>query len=397
MAPDEKPYRVYRGGRAKGKVPAPSTRRGPAKGSTDGGRRAPAVQGPGIERRRLRLPGRPSWKRALAIGVLVLFALFVAWAVASYFAVRGGVEAANKRLGPGSEAQLADQSGLLLSHGTTILLLGTDTAELPGRSGDRHADSIMLVRTDPSRHRISYLSVPRDLLVFVPGVGNAKINAAYQAGGAPLAIRTVREFTGIKINHVVVVDFSSFEDLIDAEGGITVDVPAAILSNRFDCPYKTTQRCQEWQGWSFRKGRQHMDGRRALIYSRIRENRLNPRETDITRAARQQAVLQATTANLTSLGTLLKLPFFGDSLLKPLATDLSTGQLLQLGWVKLRASGGNTLYCRLGGDPSSASGQSVILPSEDNRNVLSMWQGSSAPQPPSTTFGPGCRKGRPLQ
>jgi anionic cell wall polymer biosynthesis LytR-Cps2A-Psr (LCP) family protein len=140
-----------------------------------------------------------------------------------------------------------------------------------------------------------------------------------------------------------------------------------------------------------------MDGRRALIYSRIRENRLNPRETDITRAARQQAVLQATTANLTSLGTLLKLPFFGDSLLKPLATDLSTGQLLQLGWVKLRASGGNTLYCRLGGDPSSASGQSVILPSEDNRNVLSMWQGSSAPQPPSTTFGPGCRKGRPLQ
>ena len=54
----------------------------------------------------------------------------------------------------------------------------------------------------------------------VPGLGQAKINAAYQAGGAPLAIRTIREYTGLKINHVVIVDFSKFEDLIDAEGGI---------------------------------------------------------------------------------------------------------------------------------------------------------------------------------
>ena len=98
----------------------------------------------------------------------------------------------------------------------------------------------------------------------------------------------------------------------------------------------------------------------------------------------------------TQRGTLVGLPFSGESLLRPLATDLSTGQLVQLGWVKFRSSGSKTLYCRLGGDPSSATGQSVILPSEDNRNVLAMWQGSSAPQPPVTTFGPGCRRGHPL-
>jgi hypothetical protein len=69
---------------------------------------------------------------------------------------------------------------------------------------------------------------------------------------------------------------------------------------------------------------------------------------------------------------------------------------MQLGWVKFRAGGGNTLYCRLGGDPSSASGQSVIIPSEDNRNALSMWQGDSAPQRPTSTYGPGCVKGHPL-
>ena len=56
----------------------------------------------------------------------------------------------------------------------------------------------MLVRTDPSHHRLAYLSIPRDLYVPVPGLGDAKINAAFQAGGAPLAIRTIREFTGLE-------------------------------------------------------------------------------------------------------------------------------------------------------------------------------------------------------
>jgi polyisoprenyl-teichoic acid--peptidoglycan teichoic acid transferase len=305
------------------------------------------------------------------------------------------VNAANKRVQPGTKAALAKQDGLLVSNGTTILLLGTDSAPVRGRAGLRHSDSIMLVRTDPSHHRVAYLSIPRDLYVPVHGLGQAKINAAYQAGGAPLAIRTIREYTGLKINHVVIVDFSKFEDLIDAEGGIDVNVPAPILSNRFDCPYKA-KRCQSWDGWRFAKGKQHMDGHRALIYSRIRENRLNPRETDFTRAARQQDVMQAATAKLTSPGVLMRLPFKGDSLLKPLTTDLTAAQLLQLGWVKARASGGNTLYCRLGGDPSYAGGQSVIIPSEDNRNALSMWQGDSAPQRPTTTFGPGCSKGHPL-
>jgi LCP family protein required for cell wall assembly len=396
MAPDEKPYRVYRGGRVKGKVPAPSkprpARAAPSRKTSQG---APASNGRGWKRG-LRLPRRPPWRRLIAFGLLGLVGLFVLWAVTGYLAVRSGVQEANDRLEPGTRAALAKEDGLLLSNGTNILLLGTDTGPQPGRAGLRHTDSIILMRTDPSKHRISYLSIPRDLLVPVRGLGNAKVNAAYQAGGAPLAIRTIREYTGLPINHVVVVDFARFEDLIDAEGGITIDVPAPILSNKFDCPYSAA-RCETWDGWRFAKGRQHMDGRRALVYSRIRQNKLDPRETDLARAARQQAVLQATTSKLTATSTLVGLPFKGDELTSPLTTDLSAWQLVQLGWVKKRASAGNTLYCRLGGDPSSASGQSVIVPSEDNRNAISMWQGDSAPLRPTTPYGPGCLKGRPLR
>ncbi len=386
MPEQEKPYRRYRGGRVKGKVPAPPRPQRPARGDGDG-----RYPGPGP----IQAPRKRRFGRWALLGVLVVFILVVVWSLASYLSFRGGVRNANKRLDPGTRAVLDEQSGLLLSHPTTVLLLGTDHNKVGGRAGDRHSDSIMLVHTDPERHRVVYLSIPRDLLVEIPGGGRQKINAAMQIGGPALALKTVRAFTGLPINHVAVVDFADFEDLIDELGGIDVTVPAPILSNRFDCPYSGA-RCGSWKGWRFAKGRQHMDGRRALIYSRIRENLLDPAESDVTRAERQQRVLQAIAAKLTGVGTLAKLPFIGGDLLRPLATDLTTGQFLQLGWVKLRAPARRALHCRLGGQGTHAGGQSAIEPSEDNRQVIGMVLGVTAPQPPapgSGLYGPGCAVG----
>jgi LCP family protein required for cell wall assembly len=389
MAPKDKPYRVYKGGRVKGKVPAVPTK------TRSGGRPAASTTKP----RRFGRLRRVSWKQVVVIVLAGFLVLAVAWGVAGYLSFSSGVSAANKRLARlhGVKAALASSNGFLLSHATTILLLGTDSSTVAGRSGDRHSDSIMLLRTDPKHDQFSYLSIPRDLQVPISGVGNAKINAAYQAGGPVLAIKTIRRFVGVPIDHVVIVDFNQFKDLIDAEGGITVNVPEPILSNRFDCPYPTRARCLEWKGWRFHRGPQHMNGEQALIYSRIRENQLNPGENDLTRAARQQAVTQAAETKLASVGTILGLPFDGSKLMKPLATDLTTWQLIELGWVKFRASGSHTLYCRLGGDPATIGGSSVLQPSEDNRNVVEMWLRQSAPQPPTSTYGPGCRVGHPLQ
>ena len=221
----------------------------------------------------------------------------------------------------------------------------------------------MLLRTDPGTHRLSYLSIPRDLRVEIPGYGSGKINAANQFGGPALTLATVRNLTGLPINHVIVVDFDGFKDLIDALGGIDITVPKPILSNKFDCPYPPA-RCSSWEGWRFGKGPQHMDGRRALVYSRIRTNQLDPSESDVTRTARQQAVADAVGDKIASFGTFVKLPFMGDSLASPLATDLSAWQLAQLGWVRFRA--GKSLRCRLGGEPQTIGGESVIVGGEDN-------------------------------
>ena len=381
MADAEKPYRLYKGGRVKGKVPT-----------------APRPERTSRAAERAKPPGRPRWRRRIGIAALALAVFLVVWVVASYLAFRKGVDQANERLPKTVAAGLAKQDGLLSSKPSLIMLLGTDGDKTAARQDFRRSDSILLVRTDPKRHRLSYLSIPRDLRVDIPGQGPNKINAAFQLGGPALTMKTVRALTGLQPNHVVLVDFDNFKEVIDALGGVEVDVPKPILSNRFDCPYATETRCQQWPGWRFEKGKQTMSGKRALIYSRVRENRLDPGENDLTRGERQQAVLEAMTDKLVSAGTFLKLPFVGDDLVKPLTTDLSAGQLLQLGWARFRSNEGRSLHCRLGGEPQSIGGSSVLVGGEENTATLSMFTGRSAPQPPppGTTFGAGCRVGRPV-
>jgi LCP family protein required for cell wall assembly len=380
MATGEKPYRVYRGGRAKGRVPLerPQSRR-------ERNGRTPAQ--PRVRRPRRRW----SWKRRIGVTLLVVALLIVIWSIAGYVSFRDGVAKANERLdksSPGIERALAPQDGAVLSNPTTILLLGRDFANNDQRVTLNHSDSIMVLRTDPDRHRLAYLSIPRDLRVPIPGYGEQKINAAMQIGGPALVVRTIRGLTGLQMNHVMVVDFAAFKDLIDNIGGIDITVPAPILSNKFDCPYDAAG-CARWRGWRFAKGRQHMDGRRALIYSRIRENQLDPRDTDISRGGRQQAVLRAALHKLLGAGTFAKLPFNGKTLLQPLSTDLSAWQFVQLGWVLKRAGDGNALHCRLGG--TAAGGD--IIGSEDNAAVIAEVTGRAAPQPPRPgegLFAPGC-------
>jgi LCP family protein required for cell wall assembly len=380
MADAEKPYRLYKGGRTKGKVPtAPRPER------TSRGEPARATQ-----------PGRPRWRRRILLGFLVLAVFLVVWTVASFLAFRSGVEEANARLPKAVEASLAPQEGLMISNPSLIMLLGTDGDRTAARQDSRRSDSILLVRTDPGRHRISYLSIPRDLRVDIPGYGQNKINAAFQLGGPALTMKTVAALTGLRPNHVVLVDFDDFKEVIDALGGVEINVPKPILSNRFDCPYPTEARCQQWEGWRFEKGKQEMSGKRALIYSRVRENRLDPADNDLTRGERQQAVVEAMTSELVSPGTFLRLPFIGDDLMAPLTTDLSAGQLLQLGWVRFRANEDRSLHCRLGGESQSIGGASVIVGGEENSATIAMFTGLSAPQPPrpETTYGAGCLVGR---
>ena len=376
MAVGEKPYRRYRGGRVKGRVPLERPKQPP---------KSPAAPAPPGRRRR--------WGRWVLLGLGALVILFLVWGLLGYLSFSRGVSEANERLPRRAENRLAPLDGSILTTPATTLVIGTDGGSAPGREDARRSDSLLLLRTDPETHRISYLSIPRDLRVDIPGYGSAKINAANQAGGPALTLATVRNLTGLPIHHVIVVDFDGFKDLIDALGGIDVTVPRPILSNRFDCPHPP-RRCGSWDGWRFGKGEQHMDGRRALVYSRIRTNQLDPSESDITRTARQQAVADAVGDEITSFGTFVRLPFIGNSLASPLTTDLSAWELAQLGWVRFRSD--SSIRCRFGGEPGTVGGESVIVGGEDNVAVVAMFLGRTAPLAPAkgVPYAAGCTRAR---
>ena len=387
MARQEKPYRVYRGGRQKGKVPLQTrSGRGSVRATREDGS---SYRGPGPIKQRKR------WSRGRKIGIFLsaLLLLIVVWAVAGYLSLQRGVEKANEQVPAGTEEALTHQDSLILSEPTNILLLGTDHSNWPGHETQR-SDSIMVIHTDPPRHRVVYLSIPRDLRVPIEGVGDTKINAAMSTGGPPLAIRTIAAYTGLPINHVIVIDILRFREVIDALGGITIDVPERILS-RFECPLTTQAQCDRWKGWRFAKGRQHMGGQRAVVYARVRNNLLNPADTDISRTERQQDVLRATLRKMTGVSTLVKLPFVGSKLTSPLVTDLSTFQFMQMGWLYKR---GHELHCRLGGTPETLpDGQSVIVSEgDDKERVILAVLGKTAPlgpRPGEERYGAGCVSG----
>jgi polyisoprenyl-teichoic acid--peptidoglycan teichoic acid transferase len=163
-----------------------------------------------------------------------------------------------------------------------ILILGSDKrasdAGDPGRS-----DTTMLLRLDPDNDAIALMSIPRDLKVEIPGYGTDKFNAAYTYGGPKLALRVVKDLTGLPINHVVNVDYLGFVQAVYAIGCVYVDVDRRYYHSNVGVPAS-----EQYSEIDVQPGYQLMCGRRALQYVRYRHT-----DTDLVRAARQQDFLSA--------------------------------------------------------------------------------------------------------
>jgi LCP family protein required for cell wall assembly len=267
-----------------------------------------------LRRRRRRRPPRPRWLRILrwAAGALA------GWIGLSVilFVISG----ATAQGVPASVSAALDGGGLPLLSATNILVLGSDARPVgskePGANvgGPSRSDVMMLVRTAGGHS--ARLSIPRDTLVDIPGHGMAKINAAYAYGGPALAIRTVRAFLGIKVNHVVLINFTNFPKLVDAMGGVdyTGSCVVSFISGGFRNGGFTLR---------LQSGTHHLDGAQALALARTRENHCNPRENDLTRELRQQKLLLDMKSQMLSLSGFIRMPWIAWALPQTVESDMS--------------------------------------------------------------------------
>ena len=164
-----------------------------------------------------------------------------------------------------------------------ILILGSDKRAGEEFEEEEHgrSDTTILLRLDPETNTISVMSIPRDLQVEIPGFGTDKFNAAYSYGGPKLALQVVKELTGLRINHVVNVDFLGFVRAVDAIGCVYTDVDRRYYHSNVGLPAS-----EQYSEINIQPGYQKLCGVKALQYVRYRHT-----DTDIVRSARQQAFI----------------------------------------------------------------------------------------------------------
>ncbi|GHH68190.1 transcriptional regulator [Streptosporangium violaceochromogenes] len=200
--------------------------------------------------------------------------------------------------------------------GENWLLVGTDTrsartttgegaAARLWRPGQQRTDTIMLIHLSESRNRVCVISIPRDSWVTVPGKGKAKINAAFSWGGPALLIKTVERLTGVRVDHYAAIDFQGFSAATDAIGGVDVEVERTVRD--------------PLSGVTWKAGRQHLDGEKALQFVR---QRVNLPGGDLDRIKRQQSLLNSIADKVLSAETLAN-PVKVNNLLRSLTKAIS--------------------------------------------------------------------------
>jgi len=290
-------------------------------------------------------------KRSVLKAYLIRFAVIVALLAFIGFAYAAWVVSNVQRILTSHKGVKEAKKVLVANAGDepiNILLLGADIRKNdPGRS-----DTIMILRIDPAKKRAVLLSIPRDSRVEIPGHGRTKINAAFSYGGAKLTIETVSQLTGLEFNHYAVVDMMGFIHIVDALGGIDIDVEKRIRNATFH--------------YNFEPGLQHMDGKHALSYVRFRHDA----EGDFGRIRRQQQFLKAIADRFLRIEAIPQYPRIANIAARYLETDMSITEMISLARLLASLPKENLETGMLPGTPKSIGGVSYVLLDEAKMKVI---------------------------
>jgi LCP family protein required for cell wall assembly len=317
----------------------------------------------------LTLP-RPGWRGRITPRRVIagIAAAIVAWLLLSLVLFLISAQQQSGTIPAAAKAALASGPNMLTST-DTVLILGTDQrpkgSKEPGADtsdkGSR-SDTIMLWRIGGGTSR--RLSIPRDTLTTIPGYGKQKINAAYAFGGPALAIKTIEAFTGIPINHVIIVNLANFPKFIDAIGG--VDVKTGRICSNISGGVKKG-------GFSLflAPGVHHLTGIQALTLARTRDNACDAASTDLTREAYQQKILNSIKSRLLSPSIVFHLPWAAYDAPQAVRTDMGGFTLMSLFVAaELGGSAPTAILTPTGGEDVPGVGDSLIASPQDVKQAV---------------------------
>ncbi len=253
------------------------------------------------------------------------------------------------------QAKKKDESELPQSNSSEpldVLVLGVDKSAGPEGEGSSRSDTMMLVRVTPATGEVKLLSVPRDLYVEIEPGTNDKINSAYAYGGVDQARSVMEGLTGVTVDNYVIVDFQGFQEIIDAIGGVKVDVGHDVFPEK----------------WHMGEGVQRLGGRKALFYARYRGT---PR-ADLDRIDHQQKLLAALRRQAFRWNTVTKMPAILKTTNENVDTDLGIWQAVPLARALiLHGREGDLTSSELQGYPTTLDdGTQVLVPEEDANEAI---------------------------
>ena len=281
------------------------------------------------------------------IGLLVTFAVMIAatWGAHAYFSLHSALVSMN-----GNNGSTATSARIAAKKPISILVLGVDQG-LEGRNDKGNSDTIILVTVNPTTKKATMTSIPRDTLTEILGETSStsyymfKVNSAYQFGGSSGSVKTVSAMLNVPINYYVEVNMKALKGLVDALGGVDVNVP-------FSFSY-------DW--CDFKKGKQHLDGRHAIAYARMRYD--DPRG-DYGRQLRQRQIIQAVVKKGLSVNGLANYQKLLKVFAKYVKTNLTFGDMTSLA-INYRGAASNISSGYIQGHDATISGTSLQIASTE--------------------------------
>lgn len=246
------------------------------------------------------------------------------------------------------------------------MLLGIEDYSTNGKNG--RADTIIVMTSDPKTNEVNMVTIPRDTRVNIENMaefsGINKINSAYALGSVTgygdvkLQVETVEQLLDVPIDYYVAIDFDGFRDIVDALGGITIDVKEAFWEDNFYNNKKI----------EFEQGEQHLSGEEALAFVRMRKRAAN---ASYSRDERQRQFIKATIDQALSAGTLFKVGKISNILGGNIKTDLFANEIFELQKKVSKSDGVAIQSIEIEGEDRYVGKSSYFIPEEESLKKVS--------------------------